>query len=127
MPEIEWVINAALRVYKPCDIGFSIVYGKKNASYIEERYSKWQNIILVNTGNENLDRGSYSGLLKMYNFYKPYENWSHILIYQTDALLIQKINDVYFQYNPSKKNKKNFSKKTNKESPFNILKNLNLN
>ena len=98
MPEIDWVINAALRVYRPCDIGFSIVYGKKNASYIEERYSKWENIILVNTGNENLDRGSYSGLLKMYNFYKPYENWSHILIYQTDALLIQKINNVYFQY-----------------------------
>lgn len=98
MPEVEWVINAALRVYKPCDIGFSIVYGKKNAQFIEERYSDWKNIILINTGHENLDRGTYSGLLKMHNFYKPYENWSHVLIYQTDALLIQKMNDVYFQY-----------------------------
>lgn len=98
MPEIDWVINAVLRVYKSSEIGFSIVYGTKNASYIEERYSKWENIILVNTGHENQDRGSYSGLLKMYSFYKPYENWSHMLIYQTDALLIQKINDVYFQY-----------------------------
>ena len=41
--------------------------------------------------------------------------------------IFEKNNDVYFQYNPPKKNKKNFFKKTNKESPFNVLKNLNLN
>ena len=74
MPEIDWVINAVLRVYKSSEIGFSIVYGTKNASYIEERYSKWENIILVNTGHENQDRGSYSGLLKMHSFYKPYNS-----------------------------------------------------
>ena len=36
-------------------------------------------------------------------------------------------NEVYFKYNPIKKVKKIFTKKTNKESPFVVLKDLNLN
>ncbi len=35
-------------------------------------------------------------------------------------------NDLFFKYNPPKKNKKVFLKKPNKESPFMVLKNLNL-
>ncbi len=48
--------------------------------------------------------------------------------------LIQKMNykttekgeDIFFKYTPSKKFKKTFNKKTDKENPFGILKNLNL-
>ena len=48
--------------------------------------------------------------------------------------LIQKINykvtekseDIFFKYVPQKKSKKYVNKKTNKENPFDVLKNLNL-
>jgi len=41
--------------------------------------------------------------------------------------IIEKNNEIFFRYMPSKKKKNNFNKKTNKESPFGVLKNLNLN
>ena len=43
------------------------------------------------------------------------------------AFIIEKKNEIFFKYMPSKKDKSNFNKKTNKESPFGVLKNLNLN
>ncbi len=39
----------------------------------------------------------------------------------------EKDNEVLFNYNPKKNKKQNFEKKTKKENPFNILKNLNFN
>ena len=41
--------------------------------------------------------------------------------------IYKKEKEIFFKYIPQKINKKNFGKKWNKESPFNILKNLNLN
>ena len=41
--------------------------------------------------------------------------------------IIEKKEDIFFKYSPRKKNKKIFKKKETKESPFKILKNLNLN
>ena len=41
--------------------------------------------------------------------------------------IIEKNNEIFFRYVPLKKNKNNFNKKTNKESPFGVLKKLNLN
>ena len=41
--------------------------------------------------------------------------------------IVEKNNEMYFKYNPIIKNKKKFIKKTLKENPFGILKNLNLN
>ena len=41
--------------------------------------------------------------------------------------IIEKKEDIYFKYTPKKIAKKNFSKNNKKESPFNILKNLQLN
>ena len=41
--------------------------------------------------------------------------------------ITEKNNEIFFKYVPPKKNKKIFVKKNNKENPFNILKNLNLN
>ena len=98
MDEIEQVINAVLRVYEPHEIGLSIVYGTQNASYIESLYGEWKNIVLVNTGHGNLNRGTYSALLKQPQLYEHFTRWSNVLIYQTDALLIRKIDDIYFQY-----------------------------
>ena len=39
----------------------------------------------------------------------------------------EKNNEIFFKYHPAKKNKKIFQKKSLKESPFRILKNLNFN
>jgi ATP-dependent RNA helicase SUPV3L1/SUV3 len=39
----------------------------------------------------------------------------------------EKNNEIFFKYIPKRNNKKNFNKKTSKESPFEILKNLNFN
>ncbi len=41
--------------------------------------------------------------------------------------VIEKNDEVFFKYNPKKIKKKDFSKKSKKESPFGILKNLNFN
>ena len=38
----------------------------------------------------------------------------------------EKNENLFFKYLPKKKFKKTFNKKTNKENPFGILKNLNL-
>ena len=41
--------------------------------------------------------------------------------------IIEKNDEIFFKYLPKKNNKKSSSKKIRKESPFEILKNLNLN
>ena len=99
MDEIDYVINAMMRVYdKPEEIGFAIVFGKNNDKYIRDKYEKWTNIQLINTGHENLNRGTYSALLKTPQLWENFANWSNILIYQTDALIIRKIDSIYFEY-----------------------------
>ncbi len=49
------------------------------------------------------------------------------LISMMNYKIFEKNNELFFKYNPPKKNKKIFLKKSNKESPFMVLKNLNLN
>ena len=98
MDEIDYVINAMLRVYGQEEIGFSIVHGTTNHDYLVEKYGKWENIKLINTGHENLNRGTYSALLKTPQLWENFTKWSHVLIYQTDALIMRKIDDVYFDY-----------------------------
>tara|TARA_E500000331_G_scaffold358545_1_gene426405 strand:+ start:1229 stop:3712 length:2484 start_codon:yes stop_codon:yes gene_type:complete len=98
MEEIEYVINAALRVYNPQEIGLAIVHGTHNESYVNEKFGNWKNIKLINTKHQNLDRGGYSALLKQPQFYENFTNWSHMLVYQTDALLVRRIDDVYFDF-----------------------------
>jgi len=98
MPEILYVINALLYIYnQDYEIGFSIVYGKTNQDYIEEHFINWENIKLINTGVINHDSISYSRMLMKPQFWENFNNWSHVLIYQTDALLLQKIPDKYFE------------------------------
>jgi ATP-dependent RNA helicase SUPV3L1/SUV3 len=41
--------------------------------------------------------------------------------------IIEKDNEIFFKYLPLKNNKKTFNKKSLKENPFGVLKNLNLN
>ena len=48
------------------------------------------------------------------------------LIQKMNYKIIEKNEDIFFKYNPQKKAKKTFNKKTNKENPFRVLKDLNL-
>ena len=49
------------------------------------------------------------------------------LIQKMNYKILEKNEDIFFKYTPKKKLKKSVNKKTNKENPFGILKNLNLN
>ena len=49
------------------------------------------------------------------------------LITKMNYKIIEKDKDIFFKYTPKKNTKKSFIKKTDKESPFRVLKNLNLN
>lgn len=98
MSEIKYVVNALFSSYKPSEIGIAIVYGTLNAQYIETTFSHFKNIKLIKQKIDNLNRGTYSALLKTPEFYENFTDWSHVLIYQTDALLLRKIDEIYFTY-----------------------------
>ena len=49
------------------------------------------------------------------------------LLFNMGYKVIEKNDEVFFKYRPNKNNKKIYDKKVSKESPFGILKNLNLN
>ncbi len=49
------------------------------------------------------------------------------LIKKMNYNVVEKNNEIFFKYSPPRKMKKTFNKKSTKESPFKILKNLNLN
>lgn len=96
--EIEQVLAAVLKVYEPNEIGLSIMYGNNNKSYIESTFKKWKNIILIHKNFDNIDRRIYSALLRQPEYYEMHNEWDNILIYQTDALIFRKIDDIYFKY-----------------------------
>ena len=98
LKEIEHVMSAILKSYNPSEIGIAIMYGNKNKIYIEEKFKYWKNLIFIHKNIDNVDRGLYSALLKQPEFYDRFLNWSHVLIYQTDALIFRKIDDIYFNY-----------------------------
>ena len=98
IPQIKHVLNAILRVYKSKDIGLSIVYGRNNKDYIEKEFKDWKNIVLVNTNDGNHNSHSYSNRLITPELWENFKNWSHVLVYQCDALLLKKIPDIYFKF-----------------------------
>ena len=49
------------------------------------------------------------------------------LINKMNYKIIEKNDEIYFKYIPLKNYKKNFVKKTNRENPFGILRNINFN
>lgn len=98
MAEIKHVIDAIFRSYAPHEIGLAIVHGTLNKSFVENTFKKYNNIKLIQYSFPNVDRGLYSAILKTPEFYEQLKDWSHVLIYQTDALLYRKIDDIYFEY-----------------------------
>lgn len=98
LEEIKYVMYALLKIYKPEEIGIAFMYGNDNKKYIEETFKNWKNKILIHKNFNNIDRRIYSALMIQPELYDNFKNWSHVLIYQTDALIIRKIDDIYFNY-----------------------------
>ena len=97
--ETEYILRALLQVYTPNEIGLTFVCGNNNERYVKSILpEQWKNVRVINTGHENLNRKTYSSLLKMPTFWEHFTKWSHVLIYQTDALIMRKIEDIYFTY-----------------------------
>lgn len=92
------VINAALRVYEPNEIGLAIVYGNANKETIERDFASWENVLLVNTNDTNHDSHSYSNRLLTPELWENFINWSHVLVYHYDALILRKIPEIFFAY-----------------------------
>lgn len=98
MIEMKYVIQAIFSTYEPNEIGLAIVHGNKNKVFVENLFGHFENIKLIKYDFDNVNRGVYSAILKTPEFYEQFIDWSHILIYQTDALLLRKIDDIYFEY-----------------------------
>lgn len=98
MPSIEHVMNAVLSLYNPDEIGIAVVYGINNSDYVENLFKDWQGMKLIKTQHGNLTRGDYSALCLTPEIWENFTDFSHVLVYQTDALICGKIDDQYFQY-----------------------------
>nr|QBK86789.1 MAG: NAD dependent epimerase/dehydratase [Marseillevirus LCMAC103] len=99
MPEIAWVLNAVCRVYgRDGEIGLAIVHGTDNKRHVEQTVAGYIGVQLICVGFANVDKNGYSALLKQPQLWEHFADWSHVLVYQTDALLLRRIDDGYFEY-----------------------------
>ena len=98
MDSIKHVINSVLRVYKPDEIGLCIVHGNLNKKFIIEQFGNWENIKLIKYDFDNINQKIYSKLLKTPQFWSNFKNYDNVLIIQTDALLLKRIDDIYFNF-----------------------------
>jgi hypothetical protein len=98
MNEMKLVLNAVLKVYNSEEIGLAIVHGTENEIFVKENFGHWKNVLLINTGDENHNHTSYSNRLITPEIWENFINWSHVLVYQWDALILRKIPDIYFKY-----------------------------
>lgn len=99
LPEIEYVINSILKVYDPSEIGLTLVFGNINKDYIYSITKNMKNINYIYYNQfDNVTIRQYNKILKWNNFYKNFINFEFVLIIQTDALIIRKIDDIYFNY-----------------------------
>ncbi len=80
---------------------------------------------IINSGSE--DNKEIKLVPEMLNLLGCNKDNFKKLIQKMDYKILEKNEDIFFKYTPKKKLKKSFNKKTNKENPFDILKNLDLN
>ena len=76
--------------------------------------------------SENKEKNEIKLIPEMLNLLGCNKDNFKKLIQKMNYKITEKDEDIFFKYTPSKKSKKTFNKKTDKESPFGILKNLNL-
>ena len=98
LDSIKHVINSVLKVYKPEEIGLCIVHGNLNNSLIQENFGIWKNIKLVKLNYNNISYKIYQKLLKSPSFWENFSNWDNVLIIQTDALILRRIDEIYYNF-----------------------------
>ncbi len=82
---------------------------------------------ILNSGNNNDKEKMIKMVPEMINLLGCNKENFKKLLKMMDYKIFNKDDEIFFKYSPTKKNIKTFVKKSNKESPFKILKNLNLN
>ena len=80
---------------------------------------------IINSGSE--DNKEIKLVPEMLNLLGCSKDNFKKLIQKMNYKILEKNEDTFFKYTPKKKSKKSINKRTNKENPFGILKNLNLN
>ena len=82
-------------------------------------------MLIINSGSEeNKEIKLVPEMLNLLGCSK--DNFKRI-IKKMNYKILEKNDNIFFKYVPKRKFKKSLNKKTNKENPFGILKNLNLN
>lgn len=84
-------------IYANTDVGLTIYHSQNNAHLIADITNDWTGMKLVCLPQDNLKIKEYSELLTTVEFYKANRS-SHVLIFQTDSCIFQKIPEEYFQY-----------------------------
>lgn len=102
-PETKSVMNAVARVYgsdaESQGVGAAVVCGSANASVVRRAFAGWKNLMIVELPVDNPGRREYNALMKTPEVYELFsDSFSHMLVYQTDAVLFRKIPEVYFSY-----------------------------
>ncbi len=83
--------------------------------------------LFVQIINSNSEKKEIKMIPEMLNLLGCNKESFKKLLKNMNYKVLEKNNEVYFRYSPKKIKKKIFQKKTAKESPFGVLKNLNLN
>lgn len=100
---LKAVLNSVARLYgivgsSSPEVSLFIFHGTDNKSFVKDIVKNWPGTHLINIGLKNLDRsGSYSQLLTSKSFFRWFKS-SHVLIFQTDSLLLKPIDDEWFAY-----------------------------
>ncbi len=124
---------------KPPTFGLNFINDKKNTNrnfMLLCGFEKFDNFFvridilerlfmkIINAGSpENRDIKLTPEMLNLLGCNK--ENFKKLIV-RMNYQIINRGEDIFFKYIPQKKSKKTFKKKTNKENPFGVLKNLNL-
>jgi len=88
-----------LRIYMYCLSGWKLQIwcGNDNIDWIKEKLSSWQNVVYSKLPVKNLTVPDYSRLLKSADFWNRIDG-EHVLIFQTDSLILRQGIEKFLQY-----------------------------
>jgi hypothetical protein len=98
-PWLQGVLHNAAHMYGGRrDVSLHIWHGTDNNNFVKHLIEGWQNVNLHDLGIAGLAVPEYSSLLTTKSFYDQLGDASHVLLFQTDTLLLRRIDDGFFAY-----------------------------
>jgi hypothetical protein len=98
-PWLQGVLYNAAHMYGGrSNVSLHIFHGTGNADFVKGLLSGWQNVQLHNLGLKGLTVPDYSYLLTSKSFYDQLGDASHVLVFQTDTLLLRPVDEGFFAY-----------------------------